>query len=87
MPRTVNFNQSLNKWNVSNVRDMEAMFAGARSFNQPLNDWDVSNVKDMRGMFHPFTAYSPDGDVEIFATPFNQTLHAPWFSIHAPWSS
>ena len=41
------FNQSLNNWNVSNVRDMESMFSGARSFNQPLNNWDVSKVTDM----------------------------------------
>ena len=40
----VSFNQPLNKWNVSNVRDMYRMFAGARSFNQPLNKWNVSKV-------------------------------------------
>ena len=32
--------------------------------------------KTYAGMFDPFISYSPDGDVEIFATPFNQTLHA-----------
>ena len=38
------FNQSLNNWNVINVRNMNRMFKDARSFNQPLNNWDVSNA-------------------------------------------
>ena len=37
MPRTVNGNQPLNKWNVSNVEDMDDMFEEATSFNQPLH--------------------------------------------------
>ena len=45
------FNQPLNKWNVSNVRDMRRMFRHATSFNQPLNNWDVSKVTDMSEMF------------------------------------
>ena len=47
----VSFNQPLNKWNVSNVKIMYRMFAGARSFNQPLNKWNVSKVRDMDAMF------------------------------------
>ena len=45
------FNQPLNNWNVSNVRNMGHMFYYATSFNQPLNSWDVSNVEDMGYMF------------------------------------
>ena len=45
------FNQPLNNWDVSNVRDMINMFNGASSFNQPLNNWNVSNVKEMGYMF------------------------------------
>ncbi len=41
----------MNGWNVSQVRDMAVMFAGASSFNQPLHDWDVRNVVDMGAMF------------------------------------
>ena len=33
------FNQPLNKWNVSKVKDMEDMFLDANSFNQPLNNF------------------------------------------------
>ena len=60
------FNQPLNSWNVSNVRNMHQMFAGASSFNQPLNNWNVSKVTDMRWMFE--------------ASSFNQPLHAPWYA-------
>ena len=45
------FNQSLNKWDVSKVTDMDFMFDDASSFNQPLDDWNVSKVKNMRHMF------------------------------------
>ena len=31
------FNQPLNNWNVSKVKNMAVMFEGARSFNQPLH--------------------------------------------------
>ncbi|EAH8152667.1 BspA family leucine-rich repeat surface protein [Campylobacter lari] len=41
----------IEKWNVSNVKNMTSMFCGCKSFNQPLNEWNVSNVKDMYGMF------------------------------------
>jgi surface protein len=44
-------NQPLNKWDVSNVTDMESMFMNAQKFNQPLNNWDVSNVHTMHRMF------------------------------------
>jgi surface protein len=45
------FNQPLNDWNVSNVKDMSSMFEYCRVFNQPLNDWNVSNVKNTSKMF------------------------------------
>ena len=60
------FNQPLNNWNVSKVKDMVFMFYNASSFNQPLNNWNVSNVTDMDSMFYE-------------ATSFNQPLHAPWY--------
>ena len=67
------FNQPLNKWNVSNVEYMVAMFANANSFNQPLNNWNVSKV----------VSASPFGMVGMFdeATSFNQPLHAPWYAV------
>ena len=68
MCKATSFNQPLNKWNVSNVEYMVAMFANANSFNQPLNNWNVSKVESMVGMFDE-------------ATSFNQPLHAPWYAV------
>ena len=45
------FNQPLEKWDVSKVKDMSCMFDGAKSFNQPIGNWDVSKVSNMYGMF------------------------------------
>ncbi len=47
----VNFNQSVNNWNVSNILDMSYMFYNASSFNQPLNNWNTSSVANLKGMF------------------------------------
>lgn len=58
------FNQSLSKWNVSNVTDMTYMFEAASSFNQSLLKWNVSNVTYMTYMFEG-------------ASQFNQSL-AGW---------
>jgi surface protein len=39
------FNQPLNNWNVSNVLDMNRMFAfGSPSFNQDLSAWCVEQI-------------------------------------------
>ena len=65
--RAYSFNQPLNNWNVSNVKNMGWMFWRAYSFNQPLNKWNVSNVTNMNDMFY-------------HARSFNQPLHAPWYA-------
>ena len=36
------FNQPLDKWNTSNVTDMEGMFSSCVDFNQDLNSWNIS---------------------------------------------
>jgi surface protein len=33
------FNQPIDRWNVSNVVNMNKMFYGAVSFNQPIGEW------------------------------------------------
>ncbi|TVQ44345.1 MAG: BspA family leucine-rich repeat surface protein, partial [Saprospirales bacterium] len=45
-----NFNSYINHWDVSNVTNMDSLFA-LSIFNQPLSDWDVSKVTTMSGMF------------------------------------
>ena len=56
----------IGSWNVSNVTDMRAMFAGAKSFNQPIGDWDVSNVTNMRAMFSEATSFNqPIGNWDV----------------------
>lgn len=44
------FDQPLNSWNTSSVRDMSFMFAGASRFNQPIGSWNTSSVSRMQGM-------------------------------------
>ena len=61
------FNQSLNNWNVINVRNMNRMFKDARSFNQPLNNWNVSKVTDMDRMFAGATSLVKQEDMEKIA--------------------
>ena len=45
------FNQDISSWDVSNVTNMEAMFAANTTFNQDISSWDVSNVTNMSDMF------------------------------------
>lgn len=42
------FNQSLNNWDIRDVKNMRDMFMGAIAFNQPLNSWDVSKGDQYR---------------------------------------
>ena len=41
----------IEKWNMSEVYDMTAMFYNARWFNHPINRWDVSAAEGMGEMF------------------------------------
>jgi hypothetical protein len=44
------FNQPLNNWVVSNVKDFNAMF-GISAYNHPLNSWDMRNAERIQSMF------------------------------------
>jgi surface protein len=45
------FNENINDWDVSNVKDMGGFFYEVLLFNQPLHKWDTSNVEHMAGVF------------------------------------
>ena len=47
------FNGDISNWDVSNVEDMDRIFAWSKftAKNGDLSKWDVSNVEDMHGMF------------------------------------
>ncbi|WP_258018826.1 BspA family leucine-rich repeat surface protein, partial [Brachyspira hampsonii] len=49
--QALEFNQPLNDWDISNVKDTSYMFYLASKFNQPLDKWNVNKVKNMSYMF------------------------------------
>lgn len=51
-------NNSIKDWDVSNVEDMDRMFAGASNFNIDISSWDVSMVTDMSYMFYEATSFN-----------------------------
>ena len=51
--------ESFNQWDVSNVEQMNVLFAMSSSFNQDISNWDVSNVIEMGDMFF-YTAFNQD---------------------------
>ena len=54
------FNEDLGNWDVSNVRNMEWMFAMQEEFNQDLSKWNVGNVKNMDRMFMGAKKFNQD---------------------------
>ena len=45
------FNQPLDSWNISSVKNMKGMFSNAGSFNQSLHSWNVISIVKMKRMF------------------------------------
>jgi len=41
----VNFNKPLDKWDVSNVTNMNYMFENCKKFNQCIDDWKLNSLK------------------------------------------
>lgn len=63
---TERFNQPLDSWDVSSVRNMDGMFLAAWAFHQPLGRWDVSRVTDMRCLFEDSLVFAqPLGDWDV----------------------
>ena len=70
------FNQPLNNWDVSNVRDMREMFKGAISFNQSLNKWNVSKAVNMGATPGPVGWHDHIVDAQGFPHPQALRCHA-----------
>ena len=76
----------IEKWDVSNVKKMNSMFANCERFNQDISGWDVGNVENMAFMFfncHLFNQDISGWDVRkvekiyqafAFTSKFNQDL-------------
>jgi surface protein len=45
------FNENIENWDVSNVRNMINTFENCEHFNQPLNKWNVAEVGNMYSIF------------------------------------
>ena len=62
--RATNFNRNINSvngaWNMSNVGNVQSMFAWASSFNGDISDWDISSVMNMSNMFRGATSFNQD---------------------------
>jgi surface protein len=51
---------SISGWDVSNCRNMVAMFQGNSYFNQPIGYWDTSSLESMYNMFDNADAFDQD---------------------------
>ena len=52
------FNEPLECWDTSNVRNMYGMFYNVASFNQDIGAWDVSKVESMVAMFYNASSFN-----------------------------
>ena len=51
---------SITEWDVSNVTDMNVLFASKNQFNGDISSWDVSSVTNMNSMFAWATSFNQD---------------------------
>ena len=54
-------NIKIDKWDVSNVKDMSYMFYDCTNFNCNLSKLDVRNVEDMDGIFYGCESFTGQG--------------------------
>lgn len=69
--------KGIEKWNVSNVTNMYAMFIFASMFNEDISDWNVSNVETMESMFCEAESFNQDiinWDIDNKDEPKNENI-------------
>ncbi|MCW1355590.1 BspA family leucine-rich repeat surface protein, partial [Campylobacter jejuni] len=50
----------IEKWDVSNVKDMDSMFWGCENFDQDISGWNTSSVVNMKSMFKGCDSFNQD---------------------------
>jgi surface protein len=56
----INFNQSLNSWDIRLVNNTSQMFYGCTLFNGNISSWQTVSVTDMLGMFRLASNFNQD---------------------------
>ena len=51
---------TIDKWNTSQVTNMQNLFVDKTTFNENIGSWNVSNVTDMSDMFYSALAFNQD---------------------------
>lgn len=80
--QSMGYTEDVSAWDVSNVTDMQDMFAYS-DFNQDLSNWDVSSVTNMSGMFNGCTKFNQDinnWDVSSVTDMSNMFFHNKAFN-------
>ena len=73
----------IQRWNTSEVTNMQSMFSNATSFNQDIGDWDTSGVTTMMNMFYNATSFNKDiggWDTSGVTTMMNMFFNATSFN-------
>ena len=65
------FNQPLDKWDISNVKDMAYMYCEATSFRQPITAWRLCG-QSTKGMFLRLPDYRDMESRVMCLTPLNE---------------
>ena len=50
----------INKWNTSQVTNINMLFLNDKDFNDNISEWDVSNVTNMNHMFYHASSFNQD---------------------------
>jgi surface protein len=80
---SLNKNEAMAHWDVSNVIYLDNMFNGATHFNQDISGWFTEDVSDMSGMFDGATAFNQDigeWDTESVTSMSNMFKNATAFN-------